>query len=227
MRSYVARCAFGLALLATAPVAQAQALNEGALRVYLENAVSGAQGRVEVSIGEIDPRLRLAPCTRIEPFLPNGARLWGRSTIGVRCVEGATWTTYVPVDVRIYGPALVAARGLNAGRPLEPADVRVEEIELTREPPGVLSDPSQIRHKTLARTLRAGETLRGNQLRARPVVATGEMVKLTYSGSGFTISAKGRALSPAVAGQSVRVQTASGKILTGTARPGKIVEVQS
>jgi hypothetical protein len=32
--------------------------------------------RMEVAVGELDSRLRLAPCARIEPYIPVGARLW-------------------------------------------------------------------------------------------------------------------------------------------------------
>ena len=48
--------------------------------------------RVEVTLGELDPRLRLAPCNRIDPFVPPGQRLWGRSKVGLRCADGARWT---------------------------------------------------------------------------------------------------------------------------------------
>ena len=48
--------------------------------------------RVEIEPGRLDPRLRLAPCERIEPYLPPGARAWGRSRVGLRCVQGpAPW----------------------------------------------------------------------------------------------------------------------------------------
>lgn len=206
----------------------AQPFDTASLQLYLQNAADGSvAGRAEVEIGQIDPRLRLAPCTHVEPFLPPGARLWGRGLLGVRCTQGAVWTTYVPVEVRVYGPALVAAHALRVGDALTADDVHVEEIELSRQPPGVLNDPAQIEHKMLLRSLAPGQPLRANQLRAEPVVASGEQVKLTWSGSGFVVSADGRALAPAVDGQSVRVQTRSGKVLTGIARPGGVVEIRS
>src|SRR5207253_5142500 len=36
---------------------------------------SPANARIEVQVGALDPRLRLAPCLRIEPQLPRGVRL--------------------------------------------------------------------------------------------------------------------------------------------------------
>ena len=230
MKKSVLKLLLGLTLAALAPLAHAQTtqtIDEQHLRVYLQNELSGAVGRADITIGDVDSRLHLAPCARIEPFLPAGTRLWGRGMIGVRCLEGASWSTYIPIHVRIYGPAVVAARGLSAGQALSPADVRVEEVELTREPPGVLNDPAQVENKLLLRTLTMGQPIRGDQLRARPVVVSGEQVKLTYTGGGFVVSAEGRALAPAVDGQSVRVQLQSGRVLTGTARAGGVVEIRS
>jgi flagella basal body P-ring formation protein FlgA len=57
-------------------------------------------------------------------------------------------------------------------------------------------------------------------------VGQGEPVRVVGHGNGFSISADGVALASATAGQSVRVRTESGRIVTGTARAGRLVEVQ-
>lgn len=220
------RAFFALLTCVYTGVAAAQ-LDERSIQLYLEKERVGVNGRVEVTVGEIDPRLRLAPCARMEPFVPKGARLWGRSNIGVRCIEGATWSTFMPVHVRIYAPALVATRGLSPGTALTAEDYRVEEVELTREPPGVFTDAAQLEDRVLVRTIAAGQTLRADQTRVRPVINAGEQVKVSYIGAGFMVAAEGRALSQAGNGQNVRVQTETGKILNGVARPGRIVEVRS
>jgi flagella basal body P-ring formation protein FlgA len=57
--------------------------------------------RVEIEPGRLDPRLRLAPCERIEAFLPPGARAWGRTRVGLRCAQGPTpWNVYLPVTLK-------------------------------------------------------------------------------------------------------------------------------
>ncbi|HLU77131.1 MAG TPA: flagellar basal body P-ring formation chaperone FlgA [Burkholderiales bacterium] len=227
MHAYTYRLFFALSLAVAGFAPTAHALDEAQLRDFVLNEVHAGAGRVEVGIDRLAAQLERAPCRRLEPFLSSGARLWGRSTVGVRCADGTRWSTYVPIDVRIYGPALVAARDLNAGETPAPHDVRIEEVELTREPPGLLTDTMQLEHMLVQRTLRAGQPIRTSHLRARPVVTSGALVKLTYSGAGFVVSAEGRALAPAAEGQTVRVQTDSGKVLTGVARAGGIVEIRS
>lgn len=218
-----------LATMAAALVTAAAAagpLDEAPLRLFLDDATAGMPGRVELSVGELDPRLTLAPCARVVPFVPTGARLWGRTHLGVRCVEGAKWQAFVPVTVRVFGPALVATRALAAGEPAGEADFEVAEVELTREPPGVLTDPSRLQGKVLGRNIPAGQPLRADLLRARPVLGAGEQVRVVYQGQGFQVSTEGKSLGPAGEGQPVRVQTAGGRVLTGVARADRSVEVR-
>jgi len=186
--------------------------------------VDGAS-RIDVSVGDADARLRLAPCEHPEPFLRSGARLWGRSFVGLRCPSGTPWSISVPVQVRIYGIGLVAARSLPAGQPIAPTDVRAEQIEWTREPQGVARELPQLQQRVPARTIEAGRPIGLALLREVPAVAQGDPVKLVGRGEGFSITTDGIALAAATVGQPVRVRVDSGKIVTGTAREGRIVEV--
>ncbi len=181
--------------------------------------------RVEVTVAALDGRYNLAPCQRAEPFLPVGARLWGRSQIGVRCVQGANWSVLVPVLVRVYGMALVAAHPLAAVQPLAPDDVQAAEIELSREPQGVVTELAQIDGRTLNRALTAGQAIPLSALRAVQVIGQGDPVKIIGQGPGFSVATDGIALAAAQDGQPVRVRTESGRILTGTARSGRLVEL--
>ncbi len=215
-----------LLLAANAAAATPQAAGtENTLKLYLEREATGLPGRVEVTLGTLDPRISLGGCNRIEPFLPAGARLWGRSYVGVRCVDGTPFTAFLPVQVKVTGPALVAARPLTAGSPLAPADFRLEEVELSREAPGALSDFSTVGERVLGRSLAPGQMLRGDHLRVLPAVLPGDTVKVLLTGRGFSVATEGRAINGAAEGQAVRVQTTMGKTLSGTARAGKVVHV--
>ncbi len=201
------------------------------LKLYLDAETTGLPGRVEVVIGVMDDRLRLAPCTNMTPFMPAGARLWGRTMLGVRCQDGASgggtgWSVLIPVQVKVYGLGLVAARSLATGETPGEDALTLQEIELTREAPGVLTDPAQVGDTILSRNIAQGQALRREHLRARPVVVIGDMVKLIANGAGFAVSSYGKALSAGADGQMVRVQADSGRTMSGVARAGKIVEVR-
>lgn len=215
--------------IAKEPVASL-ASAEREVRAFLEREVAQAAasfpGRIEIAVGAVDPRRNLPACEKVEPFLPPGTRLWGKANVGLRCRAGAAWTVFLPIDVKIFAPALVTARPLAIGQPIEPADVKIEEVELTREPAGALSDPAALEERVAARALPAGALLRPEHLRTRPVIAQGDMVKVVYLGAGFSVATEGKALTAAASGQSVRVQMDTGRVVSGTAREGRRVELR-
>jgi flagella basal body P-ring formation protein FlgA len=195
-----------------------------ALRRVLEKETKGLPGRVEIVIGKQDSSLNLSPCLKVEATLPPGVRPWGRFTARVRCAQTPGWNIYLPVEVKVWGPALVAVASLSTGQSPGREDVRTEEIELTRES-GAITTTAQLSDKMLVRPVSAGQVLRHEQFRARPLVSQGDMVKVVYRGSGFMVSTEGHALGQAMAGQTLRVQTESGRVLSGQLQAGRVVEV--
>ncbi len=223
----LALCAAALPRLAQAQVS----FDEGVLRAYLSQhlaatAVRESLTRFEVqSIGPVESAATLAPCVRAEPFIPPSARPWGRTSIGVRCVQGAAWSVMVPAQVAAWGRAVVTATALPAGTVLGEQDLQEQEIELTREPAGIARDAAALVGKATARALPAGAAIRADMARAPLAVQAGDPVRLRIQGSGFAITASGQALAAASAGQSVKVRSELGKILNGVAREGRIVDV--
>lgn len=209
--------------------AQQAPVDENTLRGFASQQIAGANGdyvsRFDVKIGSLDALAQVAPCRRSEPFLPAGARLWGRSSLGLRCVDGATWTVMLPVVVTAWGRAIVAATPLSAGVVLATNDLREGEVELTREGAGVTRDAQTLAGRTLLRGLQPGQAVRIDMVRATPVVMAGDPVRLRILGAGFIVTSSGQAMNTAADGQSVRVRTELGKVLTGVAREGRQVEV--
>lgn len=190
----------------------------------LGNAPAGAQSgtanpdqpRVEVVIGALDPRLHLAPCQQVEPYLPEGMRMWGRTRVGVRCLEGPTkWNIYLPVTVKVFGRGLVATGALAAGSVLTPGDLTQADVDLAEDSSAAVVDANLAVGRVLARSLKAGESLRQSQLRARQWFSAGDTVTVLAQGSGFSVASQARALTNGYEGQPARVRTESGRVLTG------------
>jgi len=221
------RLLLGLLLGALAGVAHAGAGEPvDALKLYVEKATAGLPGRVEVNIGTLDDRLKLGPCGRVEPYIPAGVRLWGKAQIGLRCVEGSHWSVFLPVEIRVFGQALVASRPLGFAQSVSADDVRLDEVEFTKEMGMAISDPHQLEGKTTTRQIAAGQVLRQDYFRTPPAIGAGDSVRVVYTGDGFNISTSGRAMGNAAEGQPVRVQTDGGRILQGIARAGRVVEMR-
>jgi flagella basal body P-ring formation protein FlgA len=213
----------GLAFAAQAAEPAAASLHMGLEQQVRQLALAGTRqaapgvSRVEIEVGQLDPRLRLAPCARVEPYLPAGTRLWGKARIGLRCKEGATaWNVFLPITIKVYGKALVATTPLPAGAVIGAADLIQAEIDLAEDASVAVADSDLAVGRTLARALNAGQSLRQAHLKARQWFAAGDVVRVLAVGSGFSVAGEGQALTPGMEGQPARVRTESGRVLTGT-----------
>jgi flagella basal body P-ring formation protein FlgA len=217
-----------LLLLATAAHGAEELETPASLKQLAENFVAqqtAGQPGAEVTVGAVDSRLRLPRCAQPEAFLPAGSRLWGNATVGLRCSVPVPWTVYIPVTVKVMGMAVVSARPLAQGQALSLADLSLQKQDLTQLPAGVITDQNEAIGKTLASSIPAGYPLRADMLRAKMVVFQGQAVKITAKGTGFSVSAEGKAMGNAEDGQPVQVRTPSGQIVKGIARAGGIVEI--
>jgi len=233
----ISLCAWRWLLLlvcAIAPALQAQQAAAPSLAQQVQDfadatsRAAAGTARVEVSVGQLDPRLRLAPCTKVEPYLPNGTRLWGKAHIGVRCVAGTTpWNVYLPVTVKVYGRALAATTALPAGATLGPADLAETEVDLASEGGSVFAaaQAQNLVGRTLLRPVSAGQALRSSALKQRQWFTAGDTVRITATGSGFAVESSGEALSNGIEGQSARVRTEGGRVISATPVGAREVEL--
>lgn len=185
-----------------------------------------AGARIEATPGTPDPRLRLAPCARIEPYLPAGAAPWGRTRAGLRCRDGASaWNVTVPVTVKVFAPALVARQALAAGTVIDDTLLAPAVVDWAAERTPPFDKAAALHGRALARPLVAGQPLRAEDLRTRQWFAAGDTVRIDAVGAGFAVSSEGVAQSPGLEGQPVRVKTEGGRIVTGVARGERRVEI--
>ncbi|MDD5328453.1 MAG: flagellar basal body P-ring formation chaperone FlgA [Sulfuricella sp.] len=196
-----------------------------AVESHVRQNTAGLPGQIVLTVGAIDPRLQLPACNLPEVFLPTGSRLWGNTTVGVRCSSATPWTIYVPVSVKIMAQIAVAARPLSAGQTIGQADVLLQDGDLSQQPSSVILDPAQIIGKTLVGGAASGQAFRSDMLRTPQVIQQGQTVKLMAKGNGFQVSSEGKALANANLGQVVPVRTQSGQVINGIARENGTVEV--
>jgi flagella basal body P-ring formation protein FlgA len=197
--------------------ALAPALADQVRLLALDKAAGPSAGRIEVVIGQLDPRLRLAPCDRIEPYLPPQIRLWGKTRIGLRCAEGRTrWNVYLPIVVKVWGRALVVPAGAASGSVIAEADLAEAEVDLAEELAPAFVDRAAVVGRTLAQALRPGQALRQSHIKSRQWFAAGDAVKVVAVGEGFALESVGQALTHGIEGQTARVRTENGRVVTGT-----------
>lgn len=182
--------------------------------------------RVEIDVGAMDTRLRLAACAQIQAYLPSGARTAGLIRMGLRCLQGAKhWSIYLPVTLRLWGRGWVIASSLPAGATLTDADLRWGEVDFAIESSASVVQAEAAVGRQLLRPVQAGSSLRAAALKPRRFFAAGDPVKLLVRGPGFQVSAQAQAMMPGDEGLCVRVRTEAGRVLCGRASAGAQVEV--
>jgi flagella basal body P-ring formation protein FlgA len=194
---------------------------------FLRKETRGLPGRVTYTVGALDPRTQLSPCAALEAFLPPGSRLWGNSTVGVRCTAPTAWSIYVPVQVSVFGNYLATAAPLRQGQEITDNDVVLQNGDLAALPSGILTELSQALGKTLRNSVGAGQPLRSDMVQSPIIIRQGQAVRLIANGPGFAVTGEGTALSNAAEGQTVQVRTPTGTTTSGIARSGGIVEIKA
>ena len=201
-------------------------------RVWLSEAMTNLPKtaksplRMVLVVGELDTRLRLAPCTRIEPYIPAGARLWGKSRIGLRCLEGSTrWNVFLPITVHAYGPAWVVKGNISAGAILTEDDAMESEVDWSESPSPIVSKSSQWVGAMATTALSTGQALRLIFIKPAQVFQAGAQVRVLAQGPGFTITSDGQAMSAGVVGQLIQVKMDNGRILSGTVVDSRTVKM--
>jgi flagella basal body P-ring formation protein FlgA len=224
----------GVAWAQQAPAQGAEVAPEFAATTqqWLDDAVAKSQAasssplRMEVSVGTLDSRLRLAPCTHVEPYIPVGMRLWGRTRLGLRCTDGGgRWNVFLPVTIKAFGPAWVLRDNVIAGSLLTANDAVEAEADWAAEPSPVVADPALWVGQTAAHSLAAGQPLRQSMVKPAQVFAAGAQVRVVASGPGFEVISDAQAMTPGVVGQPVRLRMENGHITTGIVQDVRTVRL--
>lgn len=234
LRPLLATLAMGLAGLLALP-AQASGSEaaelEALARDWVDQSLAGdgaaATLRPEIEIGSLDTRLRLAPCQRVEPYLPRGSRLWGRTRIGLRCADGpGGWNVFLPIVVKAWGPAWTVRQPVAPGATLTADDVELTEVDWAEHPSPVLAREEDWLGKEASRGLMPGTVLRQPMVRPTQVFTAGTQVKVVVLQGAVRLAASGQAVSHGYLGQNARVRMPNGKVLSGRVLPNSTVELQ-
>ncbi len=179
---------------------------------FISARLEGPANTFEVRTGRLDARLRLSQCHQpLEAFLPPGSRTAGNTSIGVRCHGRKPWTVYVPVQIRRFATAVVAARPIPRGQMITRSDLLRQRIDVTSLPATYASEPAQLINMVAKRSIPAGHTIALNAVTRPLLVRRGESVVIISGNDHFEVKMKGIALGNGTAGERIRVKNMSSK----------------
>lgn len=164
-----------------------------------------------VTIGRLDPRLRLKTCGQaLQAFFPQATRK-SKTTVGVRCPGPKTWTIYVSAKISQIAKVLVASQHIRRGSLVKADDFELKEYDLNRLRYGYYTDLQEVLGKSLKRHLNRGAVLTPAAIATNKVIKRGESVSILAETGGITIRAKGQALEAGGIGDIIRVKNLNSK----------------
>lgn len=206
---------------------QGQSLDELGLiaEQYLIEKTKDLAGKTEITITPLDNRLRLPACANLVAYQSQGARIWGKTTVAIRCEGPETWRIMVKAHVKIHTAYLVAAKVLPQGHVIRDADLTLVTGDITAMRPGVLTSKEHATGRTVVRSMQPGTAIWAEQLRAPRAIQQGQSVRIISQGRGFSISGEGYAINSASEGQVAKAKMPNGAIIRGIAKADGIIEV--
>lgn len=185
----------------------------GTTETFLEEAVteylqrSEIQGRHEIRVNRLDPRLRLPLCDQpLSTQLERPAQPLGRVTTRVRCNGSAPWTVFVPAEVHLYRHVVVLTRPLKRMSVIRAADLSIVERDVGQLTQGYLTTPSQAIGKKLTRQLSSDQIITQNHLQVAEVIRRGDQVVISARSGSVTVRMPGEALGDGAPGQQISIR---------------------
>ncbi len=164
----------------------------------------------EVVAGHLDSRLRLRQCELpLESYAPQGKKLMGKITVGVRCNGATPWSLFVPVSVKVMAEVVVSKRGMPRGSIIGPDDVTTDRRDISQLHRGYLEEPKAVVGKKLRQRVRRHQVLTPYQLDNPLTVKRNTRVVIQASKESVQVRMMGKALQNGSLGQIIRVRNES------------------
>jgi flagella basal body P-ring formation protein FlgA len=165
------------------------------------------EGRVEIKVSNLDPRLILPKCDQALSMIVNDpSNTGGNLTVQTRCDGEQSWSIYVPAQVALFRPMAVASRNLNRGDVVDSTDISIEIVNVSQLRQGYLARRENIVGKEVQRAMNKGEAFRGASLDSPLVIKRGDEVSIEIQAGMIAVSSFGTAMANGRIGQRIRVR---------------------
>ncbi len=184
------------------------------------------ENSVQIHVGRLDPRLRLAKCDNNLAFKIQEAPLNIHNiTVRTSCEGPRRWTVYVPVTIDIYADILVSTRALQRGDIISEQDLDYRRINIASMGHGHVEDFSRVKGMQLKRPLKPGDALRMAHLVKPKLVRKGQTVVVSSHSRFLSVETAGVALDNGHLGQNIKVKNSrSNRVVEAkVVAPGKVI----
>ncbi|QBF25834.1 flagellar basal body P-ring formation protein FlgA [Pseudomonas tructae] len=189
-------------------------VTQGFLEFTVEDylATSQTEGRYEIQVNNLDPRLRMPLCDQqLGASLESPAQPMGRVTVRVRCDGSSPWTVFVPAQVRLFRNVVTVARPLKRDSVVGEQDVTLRERDVGMLKQGFLGSLDQAVGLKVIRPTVMDQVLTPQHLEQAEVIRKGDQVVITARSGSLAVRMPGEALSKGGLSEQIRVRNLNSK----------------
>ena len=202
-------------------------VTQGFLEFTVEDylATSQTEGRYQIQVNNLDPRLRLAHCDKeLAATLESPAQPMGRVIVRVRCEGGSPWTIFVPAQVKLFRDVVIVNHPLKRGMVIDYADVTLRERDISLINQGYLTATELAVGQKLLRPVITDQVLTLTHLEQVATVRKGDHVVISARSGTLSVKMPGEALSDGGLSEQIRVKNLNSKrvIRARVTAPGQV-----
>jgi len=202
-------------------------VTQGFLEFTVEDylATSHTEGRYEIQVNQLDPRLRMPLCDKeLTATLESPAQPLGRVIVKVRCDGASPWTVFVPAQVRLFREVVTTTRPLKRAGIIEPEDVILRERDISLINQGYLTSVDQAIGQKLVRPMVSDQVITLVHMEQAEVVRKGDQVVISVRSGTLNVRMPGEALSNGGLSEQIRVKNLNSQriIKARVTAPGQV-----
>lgn len=179
--------------------------------VVKNNIDTPTDGKVEISVTAIDPRINIKPCiSTLKANIPENHN--GRNiNVKIYCEDSTPWQLFIPVRISQEIPVLVTTNVLAKGSVVDASNTEIEFINVNNIRGESVDNLSPVAGGRLKRRLSKGAVVSPRNI---CLVCKGEAVTIIARSDDFMIKTRGIALSDGSQGEQVEIKnTKSGRMI--------------
>ncbi|WP_166364014.1 flagellar basal body P-ring formation chaperone FlgA [Pseudomonas akapageensis] len=184
-------------------------VTQGFLEFTVEDylATTQTEGRYEIKVNQLDPRLRMPQCDKdLTATLESPAQPLGRVTVRVRCDGTSPWTVFVPAQVHLFRNVVTTTRPLKRESVLGEQDIALRERDVGLLNQGYLTSMDQALGQKLVRATVIDQVLTPAHMEQAEVISKGDHVIITARSGTLSVRMPGEALSKGSISEQIRVR---------------------
>lgn len=193
---------------------------------FAAREIGGADANIQIKVGRLDPRLRLAACGEpLTAYFSPGSSTIGHTTVGVRCDGPKPWSLFVPLHIDRQIRVAVAVDQFPRGHVIAAQDITFKLRSSAKLNGGYFAPNEQLIGKVTTRPIARGTHYAQNMVKALRIVRRGEQVVLALQTGSIAVRVAGLALRDGTRGERIPVRNLSSKrIIEGTVHePGLVL----